>query len=281
MCTVTFIPHFQGLYLGMNRDELLTRPTALSPQINVFQGLVELYPHEPEGGTWIGVNEYGICLALINWHAVREQPIEERVTRGIVIPRLLRSPFLEDVRADLARMQLQDMPPFRLIAVSPRERAVVENRWNGRRLREVFHAWEPQHWFSSGYDEARVQIERSAVCKNAWRQPDAGQLAWLRRLHASHEPERGPFSICMHRREAATVSYTEIDVTRNQATMGYAPGPLCKEMAEEAKNLPVHYEFKTLRLRLIAGLLLSGRVLPRIGNPIDSPGDDVADESDN
>ena len=97
---------------------------------------------------------------------------------------------------------------------------------------------------------------------------------------ASHEPERGPFSICMHRREAATVSYTEIDVTRNRATMGYVPGPLCKEMAEDSTNLPDHYELTTLRLRSAGRALLSGRVSPGIGNHIDSSGGDVADESD-
>ena len=44
--------------------------------------------------------------------------------------------------------------------------------------------------------------------KAARNQKFEGRLNWLRRLHRSHLPERGPFSICMHRSDAATVSYT-------------------------------------------------------------------------
>ena len=36
-------------------------------------------------------------------------------------------------------------------------------------------------------------------------------LAWMRRLHRSHVPAPGPFSICVHREDARTVSYTEIE----------------------------------------------------------------------
>ncbi len=262
MCTVSFLPHSDGFYLGMNRDELLTRPEAFPPRIRSDGGVAALYPSEPEGGTWVGINEHGLCLTLINWHAVRQQAIEEPITRGIVIPRLLRYRLLEDARRDLAHLQLRDMPPFRLIAVTSGEGQLTEFRWDGRQLRECPHAWEPRHWFSSGYDEPRVRVVRSAICRKAWREPDAGQLTWLRRLHASHEPERGPFSICMHRGEAATISYTEIVVTPTQATMCYLPGPLCKEMAEDATNLPDHHEHTTLRLRSVGGALLSGSLSP-------------------
>jgi hypothetical protein len=263
MCTVSLIPISQGFYLGMNRDELLTRPKGCPPKTVTISGTSALYPGEPEGGTWVGINEHGLCLALINWHAVPQQAIEERVTRGIVIPELLQFRLLEDIRHDLAEMPLRDMPPFRLIAIALGERRLTELCWDGRQLKDYPHPWGPRHWFSSGYDEARVQVERSAVCQRAWRQPD-----------------RGPFSICMHRREAATVSYTEIDVGGNCAKMCYVPGPLCKEMAEDATNLPDHYELSTLRLRSARGALLSSRLSPRNGNYVYSPGGNGADEPD-
>ena len=64
-----------------------------------------------------------------------------------------------------------------------------------------------------------------------------GRLDWLRRLHRSHSPQRGPFSICMHRRDAATVSYTEVAVSKRRATMRYKSGPCCSNKAMATKTI--------------------------------------------
>jgi hypothetical protein len=63
-----------------------------------------------------------------------------------------------------------------------------------------------RHWFSSGFAEPKAERERDRVCKAARNQKLAGRLNWLRRLHRSLLPERGPFSIYMHRSGAAKVS---------------------------------------------------------------------------
>jgi len=76
-------------------------------------------------------------------------------------------------------------------------------------------------------DEQLAEVTRAEVCRRAWNESDAGELGWLRRLHGSHVPERGGFSICMHREEACTVSYTEVEVYNACGTMRYHPGSLC------------------------------------------------------
>jgi hypothetical protein len=62
-------------------------------------------------------------------------------------------------------------------------------------------------------------------------------LNWLRQLHRSHSPKRGPFSICMHRRDASTVSYTEVAVSKKRATMRYKSGPCCSKGAIVTKTI--------------------------------------------
>ena len=47
------------------------------------------------------------------------------------------------------------------------------------------------------------------------------------RASKSHLPEPGAFSICMHREDAGTVSYTEIVIEDRLGIMRYHPGPLC------------------------------------------------------
>jgi len=77
-------------------------------------------------------------------------------------------------------------------------------------------------------------IEYAKAARN---QKFGGRLNWLRRLHRSHLPERGPFSICMHRSDAATVSYTEVAVSGQRATMRYKLGPYCSNGAMVTKTI--------------------------------------------
>jgi hypothetical protein len=248
MCSVSFLPHSRGFYLGMNRDESLQRPTANPPEVYLRGKHQALYPTEPAGGSWIGVNDAGLTLALINWYepprsgvrlaadpsmrlrrhlSGRRPDARPSSSRGILVPSLLATTSVEEVRAAIAMLPKQDLAPFRLLAFAPRARRAEEFRWDQQTLSELSHAWAPRHWFSSGHDEPRAQHQRGEVAREAWQEPRAGSLPWLRRLHSSHEPARGPFCFCMHRQDAATVSYTEVVVTSRAAAMRYHDGPLC------------------------------------------------------
>jgi hypothetical protein len=211
----------------MNRDELRSRLVALPPVAHEAAGIVAVFPNEPGGGTWIGINNAGICLALINWHALPAKPVTPGVSRGIVVKELIQLVALEDLARLLKALPLDSMPAFRLIAVASRETWVREFQWDQRKVIAIQHSWVPRHWFSSGMNEKFVELERAEVCRRAWTEPGAGELSWLRRLHRSHRPHRGRLSICMHGQEANTVSYTEIAIRRTAGMMRYHPGPLC------------------------------------------------------
>lgn len=232
MCTVTFIARRHGYALGMNRDEKLTRVPALPPARHRLGGREALFPSEPGGGTWIGVNDSGATFALINWYSVTARVAGQTVSRGEVVK--LALPFNS---SDLAGMALADFPlarvnPFRLVGVFLTQKAVVEWRWNLRRLERRDHHWRTNTWISSGFDELGAQQTRIKIFNEALRQTSAGCTDWLGRLHRSHGPERGPYSTCMHREEAATVSYTEVTMSRQMAKMRYAPGaPCCTALA--------------------------------------------------
>ena len=65
----------------------------------------------------------------------------------------------------------------------------------------------------------------------ASRQRSTGSPVWLRRLHRSPAPHAGPFSTCMHRADAATVSYTDVAVPSRRAVMSYHAGAPCHTAA--------------------------------------------------
>ena len=94
MCSVSFLPLAEGFHLLMNRDEKLTRPEALPPALRRCGKFSALYPREPGGGTWIGCNETGLGLALINWYS--RPHFGASLSRGVIIPALLEAATLRE-----------------------------------------------------------------------------------------------------------------------------------------------------------------------------------------
>jgi hypothetical protein len=238
MCTISFVPRQRGFYLAMNRDEKRARVTALRPAIIELAERRVILPREPNGGTWIAVNDCGNCFALINWYRIAREPAGAIISRGEVVRALGGTSSIDQIAGGLAGLKLRQLPPFRLIAIVPSEKILAEWRWNLERLSLRKHPWQRQHWFSSGFNERRAELERRRVCRAAQDEQPAVGLAWLRRLHQSHAPARGPFSICMHRADAATVSYTEVLVSDRRVQMNYKCGPTCSTRPTKSKALP-------------------------------------------
>jgi hypothetical protein len=224
MCTLSFIARKKGYALAMNRDEKLARVAGLPPSKKIIGGRSVLAPAEPGGGTWIALNDGGATVALINWYSITARVNGETVSRGRVVDVTSAAATPEDAEKALVQLPLKKINPFRLIGIFPANREIVEWRWNLKKLARRNHPWKSQQWISSGFDEPTAQRIRSQTFQRALQQKSAGTLEWLRRLHRSHVPERGPFSICMHRADAATVSYTEVAVSTNRSLMRYDAG---------------------------------------------------------
>jgi hypothetical protein len=237
MCTVSFLPNARGFYLAMNRDEKRSRSVAHPPSIIDLRVCRAVFPREPKGGTWISVNDAGVCLALINWHRVEREPKHHAISRGQVVRDLAGKSSANKIADGVMKLPLRRLRPFRLIAIVPSEKLVIEWRWNLEWLTMRNHEWQRQHWFSSGFDESRAEFERQRVCDAAEDRQTTGTLKWLRQLHCSHAPKRGPSSICMHRADAATVSYTEVSVSGRRARMSYKPGPCCSNRSMVTKTI--------------------------------------------
>jgi len=231
MCTITFWPRKGGYALAMNRDEKLTRPPGLPPKRQFVAGRAVISPSEPGGGTWIALNDSGATLALVNWYAIPARVPGDAVTRGQVVRAARHATTAATAATALAELPLKKINPFRLVGIFPATGEAVEWRWNLQQLERVRHRWRPQQWISSGFDEPTAQRVRGEIFQRARRQSTAGRLDGLRRLHRSHQPERGPFSTCMHRADATTVSYAEIVVSPRAGVLHYQDGAPCQQRA--------------------------------------------------
>lgn len=238
MCTLTFIARKNSYLIGMNRDERLTRQVAILPQVTGAGALEAVYPREDGSGTWIASNALGVSFALLNRNPSANAA--KLRSRGEVIPAMLESPSVRQAAATMERLDLRGILPFRLIGFFPQESAVTQWNWDTQRLQIFTLPWQTRHWFSSGISDELAREVRGLTCSEARRHPDAGSPGWLRNLHASHAPERGSFSVCMHRPDAASVSYTEIACKNAQLTMRYHAGQPCHTAGGFDSEITLH-----------------------------------------
>jgi hypothetical protein len=239
MCTLTFIPvpvpKTRGFLLGMNRDDRYSRPPALAPAVYQCGSQQALYPVEPGSGTWIAVNQASLAFAILNWSLSQGDKVH---SRGEIIPRLAACTGLEAVARELSIMNLAGTLPFRLIAISANEQEIREHLWNGSVLQVKPQPWKLTHWFSSGRGDDLAERSRRPICEAADAHPAAGSVEWLRSLHQSHAPERGSFSICVHREDAGTLSYTEVHCDAERISIAYSAGYPCESTKITALELP-------------------------------------------
>lgn len=180
------------------------------------------------------MNSAGAALALLNWNEPAPDTGERQRSRGLVIPVLTE--FHSGDRADVALRQIPfaDMRPFRLLGIFATELQVWEWHSDGRTIGREHWPWQERHWFSSSYDEPGVQRSRATACarfsKVDFDRPE--------QLHRDHWPEPGAYSICMHRVDAASRSFTHILVDRERSRLCYRPGSPCAPSVTLEMALP-------------------------------------------
>jgi hypothetical protein len=242
VCTLSWLPRPAGYTLFFNRDERLTREPGLPPAVHLAGATRYLAPIDGDfGGTWIGVNEHGVTTCLLNrYDDTPYDPGPSRVSRGLLLAELLEHPSPAAVAERLDTIDLSPYQPF-TIGVAAREAPLTLFDWNGQAIaRSGAQAAGPVRT-SSGRDQAEAERMRALT----WESMRAGEPditeAMLIRLHRSHAPQQGPFSVCMHREEAATRSLTIVTVDHSTARMDYFAGAPC-----------VTTEHSTVSLDLIA-----------------------------
>jgi len=226
MCTLSFVPESDGYLVGMNRDEQIARGPAVPPERFPFEGGYAIYPRESNGGTWIAANSFGVTLALLNWYSVPSRAPKSR-SRGELIPQLIIGEDSASVQDGLAGIELGGVLPFRLFGIFPVEKKVTEWRWDQRMIAFAESPWTRRHWFSSGVSDEEAERNRGSVCSAP--APDGVPTReWLRTLHRSHENGPGPFSICVHRPNVLSLSYTEVSMRPNALELTYLAGSPCE-----------------------------------------------------
>lgn len=240
MCTVTWLRTAGGYELFCNRDERKSRPAAWGPSVREARGVRFIAPTDAlHGGSWLGVNQFGVTLSLLNrYDAAPQADTRDYLSRGMVLTDLLTCSELAEVAARLTQRTLALFQPFTLVALQPDGDAQLHH-WNGTQLESTVTA--SSFISSSFYDTANVIAQRGALFEQ-WCAP--ADAAALQRFHHSHEPLAPAAAVCMHRADAQTVSFSHVTVTPTRITFAYTPHAPCQTATNDSYAIrlePVTY----------------------------------------
>jgi hypothetical protein len=250
MCTVSWLAQPNGYMLFCNRDERHTRLPALPPSIRVQHGVPIIAPTDGEaGGTWIGVNAYGLSLCLLNRYPVPPGvPAAAAPSRGLLVHALLDCATQEEAVIRLSSWAYTALQPFTLLLLQPAAMAMVVE-WTGEYLGIDKGADLRMPLISSSYNPFGVQAMRRALLRSMVQQAGMLDADLLERYHRSHEPMIGPYAVCMHRDDAATVSLSIITVAASRVSFVYHPDAPCAGAAAHVLDLERSTTPKSLDLR--------------------------------
>jgi hypothetical protein len=208
----------------MNRDEHLSRSEA---------GLISTYSDtnikhkiafpqdQRSGGTWIGVNEFGIVLCLLNRYqdSIRHSSKSaidnsEKLSRGTIIPKALKYKSVKTILDYLQSLNLFQFEAFDLLIISLQ--ATYQFSWNGKAV--VLHDVSEQHKFmitSSSINIEQVTHYRRQQFE-CWLEHrsevgSAENLASsvLGKFHLSQQSENKSYSVLMSRLDTPHQTHTK------------------------------------------------------------------------
>jgi hypothetical protein len=227
MCTISWIHDKDGYQLLCNRDEKLTRKSALEPRLAVRNGTRFLAPVDGDfGGTWIATNEFGMSVCLLNGANRAGSEIHSSAplrSRGLLLLDLIPLPSVAVMCDRIREADLSAFAPFTLAALEPGHPAAVLE-WDGSKKTLVSQAADRFMLTSSSFDSEKVRRSRQEEYSHV--HDGKGLFAF----HRSHAPARSAYSTCMHRADAETVSFSWIQVSRKETDFFYTPGAPCEKL---------------------------------------------------
>jgi hypothetical protein len=218
-----------GYELFFNRDEHRQRGTAESPAIREQNGVKSICPIDPDaGGTWLGVNEFGLTIGILNFYGrgVPRVGNGSYVSRGLMVLSLLDCRGRSDIEDRLCRKELSEYRPFILLLVEP-DKSPITFTWDQNRQEPLFEEQVKCPLSTSGFMPEEVPETRADLFRRLKKKNQSLEFEFFRSYHRSHHPEKGPYSVCMHRSDAGTVSFSHVSVNQKRVDYYYADGNPC------------------------------------------------------
>jgi uncharacterized protein with NRDE domain len=156
MCTVTFIPVKDKVFITSNRDEKKTRKSSALPAFYSYNETRNLlYPKDPVGnGTWICLKENGDAAVLLNGAFFPFTANTFQISRGQMLLDIVAA---QRPSRQFIKSSLWEVAPFTLILFEAG--SLYEFRWDGNeKFCKQLPAHRPHIWSSvTLYDSINIK----------------------------------------------------------------------------------------------------------------------------
>ena len=160
MCTVTFIPVNNKIFLTSNRDEKHWRSAAIAPELYGMQTGKILFPKDADaGGTWFAAHENGNAVVFLNGGLIKHEPKPPyRKSRGVVLLDLIDN---EKPYSSFLKIDLKNIEPFTAVIFDDEQ--LFECRWDGEKKYHCkMDPRQPHIWSSvTLYNEQIIEKRKS------------------------------------------------------------------------------------------------------------------------
>ena len=242
MCTVTFIPVNETIYITSNRDEKSWRSPALPPAVYAFKTGNILFPKDSfAGGTWIAVHESGRAIVFLNGGWIGHAPGKNYArSRGLILLELIDDP---DPVSMFGQMNFDQIEPFTAIIYN--EEKLYESRWDGiKKHNKSIETSVPQIWSSATLYSPAMAMRRDQWFKNwhkKYPQPSQEDILNFHRYTGDGDPNH---DLLMNRNDSVyTVSITSMAINQDKTVMTYHDIKN-KQKAKQELNLAKAIPFK-------------------------------------
>ena len=221
MCTVTYIPVREKVFLTSNRDEKSWRSSAIPPQGYEFNSGHIFFPKDGDaGGTWFAVHENSNAIVLLNGGFRKHEPQPPyRKSRGLILVDLIQKANPYD---HFRSINLENIEPFTLVVWQDDE--LFECRWDGERK----HAKPLDKTLSYIWSSATLYDDDTVAKRNAWfekwrsENPEPSQED-IFHFHEFTGDGDSHNDLRMNRDgQVFTVSITGVAISENRASIRYA-----------------------------------------------------------
>jgi uncharacterized protein with NRDE domain len=215
------------LVIAANRDEYFERPAQGPVVWETAKGRVVAPRDVRAGGTWLGLNAYGVVAAVTNRRCPEPDP--NRRSRGLLVLDTLRAERAADAAEALESLPIDAYNPFNLLVADAFTAHVFSYEGKAERfdLEPGVHVIGNVHPLERG-SEKLARVRREAARAGA--APPSEVLGRLAQVCRDHEGDGAIDSCCVHAGPYGTRSSTLLRVGGDDGgELRFADGAPCRQ----------------------------------------------------
>lgn len=230
MCTVSFVYANNSFLLTSNRDEKITRPSAIEPKIYQTDTKKIIYPKDAKaGGTWFVVDEFGNAIILLNGGKIKHLVKDNyRLSRGVIVLDLMTS---NAIVSTWKAIDLTDIEPFTLLVLENKQ--PFQLQWSGEeKFIDELEINQTYIWSSSTLYAPDIQQQRAEWFREYMNENKEISAEKMKVFHKNTEPKDKKNGLIINRDNLyKTLSVTQTVISENSVSVNHSDLIQDKEFA--------------------------------------------------